>query len=299
MKDNIDTAAIRTTVGSAFFKSRVPDSDADVVRRLRDAGAVVLGKLSMHEFAYGATGQNPHYGEGRNPWDLDRIPGGSSGGSAAAVAAGLCAAALGTDTGGSVRTPAALNGVSGLRPSTGRVSNAGVFPITWTFDTVGPLARTVPDLAAMLSVLAGYDASDPGSSDRPVADYSQAVAGGIDAHIRIGVPRNFFFDGVDPDVASRVLDAAKLLGQVGASVEEVYLPGVERADDVTTRMIWAEAYAIHRSRLEEGPTYLARTSVAGSPLDATCRAPIMLNSASKRGSGRGLSTLCSVTLILS
>jgi aspartyl-tRNA(Asn)/glutamyl-tRNA(Gln) amidotransferase subunit A len=252
LKDNIDTAGIRTTVGSAFFAERVPDRDAEVARRLHEAGAVLLGKVTMHEFAYGATSQNPHYGACRNPWDLDRIPGGSSGGSGAAVGAGLCAAALGTDTGGSVRIPAALNGVAGLRPTTGRISNRGVFPITWTFDTVGLLARGVEDAALVLSVLAGHDPEDPGSIDRPVDDLLGTVDDGLDG-LRIGVPRTFFFDGADADVADRVRDAAETLARGGAAVEEVELPGAERADETTTRMIWAEAYAIHRRRLDEQP----------------------------------------------
>jgi aspartyl-tRNA(Asn)/glutamyl-tRNA(Gln) amidotransferase subunit A len=252
LKDNVDTAGIRTTVGSAFFAERVPDRDAEVARRLSAAGAVVLGKLTMHEFAYGATNQNPHYGACRNPWNLDRIPGGSSGGSGAAVGAGLCAAAIGTDTGGSVRIPAALNGVTGLRPTTGRVSARGIFPITWTFDTAGPLARGVEDAALVFSVIAGPDPEDPASIDHPVEDVLQGVEQGTTG-LRAGVPRNFFFDGVDPDVVGRVRDAIEVLARAGLVVEEIDLPGSERADEVTTRMVWAEAYAIHRRRLDEQP----------------------------------------------
>jgi len=252
LKDNIDTAGMRTTVGSAFFAQNVPDRDAGIARRLREAGAVLLGKVTMHEFAYGATNQNPHHGECRNPWDLDRIPGGSSGGSGAAVGAGLCAAAIGTDTGGSVRIPAALNGVTGLRPTTGRVSTRGVFPITWTFDAPGPLARSVEDAALVLSVIAGHDPEDPVSVDRPVDDVMAGIDTGLDG-LRIGVPRNFFFDGVDADVAGRVRDAAKVLARSGAAVEEIELPGAEQADETTIPMIWAEAYAIHRRRIEEQP----------------------------------------------
>jgi aspartyl-tRNA(Asn)/glutamyl-tRNA(Gln) amidotransferase subunit A len=252
LKDNIDTAGIRTTIGSAFFAGNVPARDAEVARRLRRAGAVMLGKLSMHEFAYGATNQNPHYGLCRNPWDLDRIPGGSSGGSGAAVGAGLCAAAMGTDTGGSVRIPAALNGVTGLRPTTGRVSTRGVFPITWTFDAPGPLARGVEDAALLLSVLCGYDPEDPASVDRPADDVLAGLDQGVDG-LRVGVPRNFFFDGVDPDVADRVRDVAEVFAGAGAAVDEIVLPDAERADETTIRMISAEAYAIHRQRLEELP----------------------------------------------
>ena len=252
LKDNIDTAGVRTTVGSAFFAENVPERDAEVTRRLREAGAVLLGKLNMHEFAYGATNQNPHHGLCRNSWDLERIPGGSSGGSGAAVGAGLCAAALGTDTGGSVRIPAALNGLSGLRPTTGLVSNRGVFPISLTFDTVGPLAHGVEDVGLVHSVLAGFDPEDPLSVDHPVSDPLASVDEGL-AGLRIAVPLNHFFEGIDPDVEDRVRAAAEVMARAGASVEEVELPGAQLADEATVRMIWAEAYAIHRQRLEEQP----------------------------------------------
>ena len=212
LKDNIDTAGLRTTNGAAFLADRVPDTDAEVTRRLRDAGAVILGKLAMHELAFGATSQNEHYGPCRNPWDTERVPGGSSGGSGAAVAAGLCAAALGTDTGGSVRIPAALNGISAIRPTSGRISIRGVFPITWTLDTVGPMARAVSDLAALLEVLAGYDPGDPFSIDAPAERYREALGESVDG-LRIGVPRSFFFEDVDEDIV-RLVEAA---GDVFAS----------------------------------------------------------------------------------
>src|SRR5262249_22443597 len=251
LKDNIDTAGVRTTVGSAFFTDRVPGRDAEVARRLREAGAVLLGKVALHEFAYGATTQNPHHGLCRNPWDVHRIPGGSSGGSGAAVAAELCAAALGTDTGGSVRIPAALNGVSGLRPTTGRVSIRGVFPITWTFDTVGPLARTVEDVALLFSVLAGFDPEDPLSVD--AAEDARGLLAPDIAGLRIGVPRTFFFDDLDEETASSVHAAAEVLAASGALVEQIELPQAERAGETMAPMIWAEAYAIHRDRLEAQP----------------------------------------------
>ncbi len=252
LKDNIDTAGLRTTVGSAFFAERVPEADAEVTRRLRQAGAVVLGKVTLHEFAYGATNDNPHFGSCRNPWDLGRVPGGSSGGSGAAVAAGLCAAALGTDTGGSVRIPAALNGVSGLRPSHGRVSIRGVFPITWTFDTVGPIAHAVSDLAALLEALAGYDSLDPHCADAPTDAYGEALERGVDG-LRIGVPRNFFFEQVDADIVRLVRAAADVLAAAGATLEEIELPEAGAAVDIATTIIRAEAFAIHRRRLAEAP----------------------------------------------
>ena len=187
LKDNIDTAGIRTTAGAGFLADRVPREDAAVVERLDAAGAVLVGKVQLHELAYGGTTQNPHFGPCRNPWDPERIPGGSSGGSGAAVAAGMCAAALGTDTGGSVRIPAALNGVSGLRPTTGAISNRGLVWLTHSFDTIGPLARTVEDVAALYATLAGYDPEEPtsvpGSLGDPLAELETGIEG-----MRIGLP---------------------------------------------------------------------------------------------------------------
>jgi aspartyl-tRNA(Asn)/glutamyl-tRNA(Gln) amidotransferase subunit A len=252
LKDNIDTAALRTTVGSRFFEQRVPAEDADVARRLREAGAVLVGKTALHEFALGATTQNPHHGACRNPWDSSRIPGGSSGGSGAAVAAGFCAAALGTDTGGSVRIPAALNGVTGLRPTLGRVSNRGVFPVSWSLDVVGPLARSVVDVAGLLTVIGGFDPDDPGSVDGPVDDYLSELDLGIDG-LRIGVPQTFYFADVDEEVEQAVRAAAEVLAASGADVEEIGLDEAAEAYEATSQIIRAEALAVHRERLEGNP----------------------------------------------
>jgi aspartyl-tRNA(Asn)/glutamyl-tRNA(Gln) amidotransferase subunit A len=252
LKDNIDTAGLRTTVGAAFFADRVPDADAEVTRRLRLAGAVVLGKVVLHELAYGATTQNEHFGPCRNPWDHERIPGGSSGGSGAAVAAGLCAAALGTDTGGSVRIPAALNGVSGLRPTAGLVSIRGVYPITWTLDTVGPIAHAVSDLAALLDVLAGYDPADTQSRDLPYTPAVDALDLGVEG-MRVGIPSTFYFEDVDDGIVQLVRAAAEVLASLGAVVEEIELPGAAAALAAAKMMIQAEAFAIHRERLREQP----------------------------------------------
>jgi len=252
LKDNIDTAGLRTTNGAAFFADRVPETDAEVTRRLRDAGAVILGKLAMHELAFGATSQNEHYGPCRNPWDTNRVPGGSSGGSGAAVAAGLCAAALGTDTGGSVRIPAALNCISAVRPTSGRISIRGVAPITWTLDTVGPMARSVSDLAALLEVLAGYDPVDVFSVDAPTEPYHQALGEGAEG-LRIGMPRRFFFEDVDEDIVRLVDAAAEVLSSAGAIVEEVDLRGADEAVEAATTIIRAEALAIHGQRLADDP----------------------------------------------
>ncbi|MBE3038073.1 MAG: amidase, partial [Chloroflexi bacterium] len=179
LKDLFETAGVRTTAGSKFFAENIPGQDAEAVLKLKLAGAVILGKTHLHEIALGVTGVNPHFGAVKNPWDPSRITGGSSSGSAAAVAAGMCLAALGTDTGGSIRIPASLCGVVGLKPTYGRVSTRGVVPLSWNLDHVGPLTRTVRDAAIMLSVLAGFDPHDPASLDVPVDDYLVHLEDGV------------------------------------------------------------------------------------------------------------------------
>jgi aspartyl-tRNA(Asn)/glutamyl-tRNA(Gln) amidotransferase subunit A len=252
VKDNVDTAGVRTTVGSRFFAANVPERDAEVARRLREAGAVLLGKTQLHEFAFGATTQNPHHGACANPWDRSRIPGGSSGGSGAALAADLCALALGTDTGGSVRIPAALDGVSGIRPTLGGVSVRGVFPVAWSLDTVGPMARSVDDVARAFAVLAGHDPEDPVSVDRPADDVLPGLGLGA-AGVRVGVPGSFYRAEVEPEVARAVDAAVGTLAALGAQVEEVDLPGAEDALEAANTVVRAEALAIHRERLEAAP----------------------------------------------
>jgi aspartyl-tRNA(Asn)/glutamyl-tRNA(Gln) amidotransferase subunit A len=252
LKDNIDTAGVLTTSGSGHFLDNVPAEDAPVVQRLRAAGAVIVGKLTMHELAYGATSQNEHTGACRNPWDTSRIPGGSSGGSGAAVAADEVVASLGTDTGGSVRIPASVNGVTGLRGTFGRVPVRGVFPIAASFDTCGPLARHAIDVARVMSVIAGYDVDDPVSVDVPVPDYTAGIDGGIDG-LRVGVPRGFFFAEADPEVEALVRAAAEQLARLGARVEEIDVPGAERTHEAVNIMVRADAYALHRERLAANP----------------------------------------------
>lgn len=252
IKDNIDVGGARRTVASKFFESYVPEEDAEVVRRLRDAGAVIVGKTFLHEFVFGATCTNPFYGQCRNPWALDRIPGGSSGGSGAALAADLCIGALGSDTGGSVRIPAHLNGASGLRPTFGTVSNRGTFPISWTFDTVGPMARSMHDVARLYAVMRSYDSFDPRAAPYPRVDPLEALERGIDG-VRIGVPEEFFFDGLGRDIGHLVRAAADDLAGLGGDVFELSLPGVEEAYEICTLMIRADALALHRERLDEHP----------------------------------------------
>ena len=248
LKDLVMTRGVRTTCGSRILREWVPDTDATVARRLADAGAVLLGKLNMHEFAYGPTGVNPHYGTSRNPWDRHRIPGGSSSGSGVAVAAGLCAGALGTDTGGSVRIPAALCGIVGLKPTYGRVSRAGVIPLAWSLDHVGPMTRTVADAALLLQVLAGRDPADPSTSAMPVPDYRRALQGGVRG-LRLGVPKDLFYERLDPEVRAAVAAAARSLEGLGAVVEEISLPTIQHAGPASFAIIASEAMAYHEPYL--------------------------------------------------
>jgi aspartyl-tRNA(Asn)/glutamyl-tRNA(Gln) amidotransferase subunit A len=248
LKDLIMTRGLRTTCGSRILRDWVPDTDATVARRLADAGAILLGKLNMHEFAYGPTGVNPHYGTSRNPWDRHRIPGGSSSGSGVAVAAGLAAGALGTDTGGSVRIPAALCGIVGLKPTYGRVSRAGVIPLAWSLDHVGPMTRTVTDAALLLQVLAGSDPADPSTAARPVPDYRRATQGEVRG-LRLGIPKDLFFERLDPEVRAAVLAAARSLEGLGAVVEEIPLPKIHHAGPASFAIIASEATAYHEPYL--------------------------------------------------
>jgi aspartyl-tRNA(Asn)/glutamyl-tRNA(Gln) amidotransferase subunit A len=225
LKDNIDTLGIRTTAASAVFDDRVPREDAEVTRRLKDAGAVLVGKTNLHEFAMGGTSATSYYGPVRNPWSLDRNPGGSSGGSAAAVSADLCFGALGTDTGGSIRIPAAFCGVVGLKPTYGLVSIRGIIPLTLSLDHCGPIVRTVEDAALMLNALAGYDKLDIASVEHPKEDYAAAMKQPVSG-LRLGIPRAPFFDLLDADVAKAVEDAIGVLAKMTKNVKDVTLPPV-------------------------------------------------------------------------
>jgi aspartyl-tRNA(Asn)/glutamyl-tRNA(Gln) amidotransferase subunit A len=253
LKDNIDTAGIRTTAASELFKDRVPTEDAEVVRRLKNAGAVILGKSNLHEFAYGGSSSISYFGPVHNPWALERVSGGSSGGSAAATAAGLCFGALGTDTGGSIRNPACYCGIVGFKPTYGRVSNRGVLPLSWTLDHVGPLCRTVEDAALMLSAIAGYDELDPSSADKPVADYTSALKM-QGSKLRLGIPRTPFFEGLDPEIAKAVDAAIEVLRRLTATVGEVTLPseGLSLLE-IYTKVRSVDAYAYHQKWITESP----------------------------------------------
>ena len=248
LKDNIDTAGIRTTGASALFKDRIPDEDAHVVAKLKAAGAVVLGKLNLHEFALGGTSAVTYFGPVHNPWALDHHPGGSSGGNAAAIAADLCLGTLGTDTGGSIRIPSSYCSVVGLKPTAGRVSNRGVIPNSWTFDTVGPICKTVEDAALMLAVIAGYDALDPRSMDAPVTDYGRAMRMGV-RKLRVGIPRTPFYNDLQPEVGAAMDAALAVVRELASSVREVHVPPSPGLGAVSN----AEIYAYHMPWITKTP----------------------------------------------
>ena len=239
LKDLIDTAGVRTTAASALYKDRVPSHDAEVVRRLRAAGAVIIGKNNLHECAYGGSSLVSSCGDVHNPRDPERIAGGSSGGSAAAVVAGMACAAIGTDTAGSVREPAALCGCVGLKPTYGRVSIRGVIPLSTSLDHIGPISRSVTDAAIVLQAIAGYDPQDITSCNVPVADYAGALGEGA-KQLRVGVPRQYFFDDLDPEVAGSIENALKTIQSLVGGIRDV------RLDVPTDRTLQAaEAYALH------------------------------------------------------
>jgi aspartyl-tRNA(Asn)/glutamyl-tRNA(Gln) amidotransferase subunit A len=247
LKDLIDTAGVKTTAASLLFKDRVPAEDAEIVRRLKAAGAVLLGKQNLHEFAYGGSSMISAFGEVRNAWNREHIAGGSSGGSATAVAAGLGYGAIGTDTAGSVREPAALCGVVGLKPTYGRVSARGVIPLSTSLDHVGPLARTVADVAVIFAAIAGYDPGDKASVDVPVEDYVAALGKSLQP-LRVGVPKEFFFEDLDAEVASAIDHALSGLAAMGAEIRDVDLTV---PTDRTLQI--AEAYAVHAEFVTRSP----------------------------------------------
>lgn len=253
LKDNIDTAGIRTTAASELFKERVPSADAEVVRRLKNAGAILLGKTNLHEFAYGGSSSVSYFGPVHNPWALDRISGGSSGGSAAATASELCFGSLGTDTAGSLRIPASYCGIVGFKPSYGRVSNRGVVPLSWTLDHVGPLSRSVEDTGIMLSVIAGYDELDPSSVEMSVPDYSNGPKVDV-SKLRLGIPRSPFLEELDAEIANAVDAAIEVLRKFTRVVSEVSLPAVDISmEEIYARVRGVEAYTYHSRWIAESP----------------------------------------------
>lgn len=257
LKDLFDTAGVKTTAGSGVFKDRIPTEDAEVVRRLKAAGAVLVGKTNMQEFAFGGTSLISYFGAVRNPWNAGYIAGGSSGGSAAAVAAGLCYGALGSDTAGSVRLPASHCGIAGLKPTYGLVSIRGVIPLSWSLDHVGPMARTVADTAVLLQAIAGYDEQDTTSAKMNVPDYSQNIGAKISS-LRVGVPREFFFADLDPEIDAAMKEALSVLTKLTGGLKDVTLKA-DNFEKLRDTVRAAEAYAYHRE-------YVAKTPELYQPL---------------------------------
>ena len=255
-KDIVDTAGILTTCQSHLKAGNVPGADATVVAKLKAGGAVLLGKTATIEFATGGPCEETFFPPARNPWDLDRVPGGSSSGSGASVAAGLVRMAIGTDTGGSIRGPAALCGTVGIKPTYGRVSRRGVHPLSFTLDNIGPLAATVEDAALALGVMAGFDPLDPASADVPVPDFAAGLAEGAEG-LKVGFVRGWM-EGVDPEVAAALEAAAALLERLGATVEEVAIPSGATYHAAGRTILMAECYAIHERDLVHRPHLYGR-----------------------------------------
>lgn len=251
LKDNIDTAGVKTTLASAVFKDRVPSADAEVVRRLKAAGAIILGKQNLHEVAFGTTSAVSHFGPVHNPWQLDRIAGGSSGGSAAAVVADLCLGAVGTDAGGSIRVPSACCGIVGLKPTYGLVGMRGAGDVGWwSMNHVGPMCGSVADAALLLSAIVGYDHGDSSSVDAPIPDYTAALRVKVSA-LRLGIPRAVFYDKLDPEIEAAISKALGVLRRLTAGLREVSLPPIP--DMLAPNIVFAENYAFHAPYLAKTP----------------------------------------------
>ena len=252
LKDLLCTKGVRTTGGSRILADFVPEEDATVVSRLQEAGAVLMGKLNMHEFAFGPTGTNPHYGDARNPWDPERITGGSSSGSAIAAATFMCAGTLGSDTGGSIRIPAALCGVVGIKPTYGRVSRYGAIPCAWSLDNVGPMCRTAEDAALVLSTIAGHDPKDPATIRRPVPDYAAGLGERVSG-LKVAVLREYVTDPMEPDVVARFQESLAVLRGLGMVVEEISVPEANTAMGASSAILSSEVAAYHEERLRTRP----------------------------------------------
>lgn len=258
LKDNVDMAGVETTAGSKILMGNVANRDAFIVERLKRAGAVVVGKANLHEWVFGPTSQSTHYGPVRNPWDTSRIPGGSSGGSGATLAAGMCVGSIGSDTGGSIRIPASFCGVAGLRPTIGRISARGSVAVSQWFDTLGPMAKRVSDVARIFAVVAGHDPDDPISEDRPVpnvlAEIDRPVAG-----LRLGIQRRWFFDGLAPELERALDEAIAVWRAAGVELVEIDLGDVERSHELLAfKVLLADAYNVHKERLETRPQDFGR-----------------------------------------
>ncbi len=265
LKDLYYVKGALTTAGSKVLSDFKPAYDAAVTERLKGAGAVIMGKLNMDEFARGGTTENPHFGTCHNPWDTERIAGGSSGGSAASVCAGLCMASMGSDTRGSVRGASALYGVVGLQPTYGRVSCYGVVPTRWTLDHMGPIARNVRDVALIMNAISGYDTRDPASSQQPVPDFTESLDAPVKG-LKIGLIRDYLADVVDPEVDKAFKDALGVLEGLGVSICEISLPSLKYSTIISDIISYAEASAYHEPFIKQrpegyGPRVRSRTEV--------------------------------------
>lgn len=252
IKDNVYFKDKVTTMSSKIHKDFVSDYDATVIKKLRNAGVVFTGKVSMHEYAWGITNNNPHYGAVKNPWNLEKIPGGSSGGSGAAVAVGSSVASLGTDTAGSIRIPSSANGIVGLKQTFGRVSKYGVYPLAWSLDHVGPMTKTVKDAAGLLQIIAGFDPNDPTTVDVPVDDYIGKVTGDV-KDLVIGIEEDYYFNKVDSEIEQLVRAGIQKLVDQGAKVQEVKIPTLKYAEWAELITSLSEASAIHHSDMLTRP----------------------------------------------
>ena len=248
LKDLFETAGIRTTSGTRIYDNYVPTQDCTVAAKFSEAGAILIGKLNMHPLAFGPTGENGDYGHMHNPWNPERITGGSSGGSGSAASAGQCPITMGSDTGGSVRIPAALCGIVGLKPTYGRVSRAGLTPLSWCLDHPGPMVRTVEDAALTMNAIAGRDPRDPATAEVPIPDYTEALTEDIRG-LRIGVVKEYFESEINSQVADLVQRAISELGELGAEIVEVSLPLYQYAQPISNAILSAEATAAHRDIL--------------------------------------------------
>ena len=250
LKDLYNTGGVRTTSGSRIFDTFIPTEDCTVAAKFHQAGAILLGKLNMHQFAYGPTGENPDYGHMHNPWNPDMVTGGSSGGSGSAAAAGQCTITTGSDTGGSIRIPAALCGIVGLKPTYGLVSRYGLSALSWSLDHPGPMTRTVEDTAITMNVIAGHDPKDVASAKVDIPDYTSALTGDVKG-LRIGIVKEYFEAPLDPQVRKAVMDAISLLESMGAEIKEVSYPMFNQSQAISSTVLMAEATAYHRDLLEK------------------------------------------------
>ena len=250
LKDLYNTGGVRTTSGSRIFDTFIPTEDCTVAAKFHQAGAILLGKLNMHQFAYGPTGENPDYGHMHNPWNPDMVTGGSSGGSGSAASAGQCTITTGSDTGGSIRIPAALCGIVGLKPTYGLVSRYGLSALSWSLDHPGPMTRTVEDTAITMNVIAGHDPKDVASAKVDIPDYTSALTGDVKG-LRIGIVKEYFEAPLDPQVRKAVMDAISLLESMGAEIKEVSYPMFNQSQAISSTVLMAEATAYHRDLLEK------------------------------------------------